>query len=106
MGMSHSMRGIDLRAMKKAENTVIGFEVSEGFINTEQGELKRAGDAIHMAVPALEVTFKVANGERRKSFNITLGSVMPLIHMLSEWGVRHGQATIEDSPEAETGPLV
>lgn len=101
-----SMQGIDLRAMKKAENTVIGFEISEGFINTERGQLSGDRNSLFVAVPCIEVTFMVANGERRKSFNMTLANVLPMIHALAEWGVRHSTASIEDNPESQSGPLV
>lgn len=101
-----SMQGIDLRAMKSAKNVVIGFEISEGFINTEQGQLAGDRSNVHIAVPALEVTFQVANGERRQPFVFTLGMILPMIHALSEWGVRHGQASVETAPDEVGGPRV
>lgn len=90
------MGSIDLRMMKKAENTVVGFEVTEGFINTEKGQLSRSKEAIHLAVPTLEVTFMVANGERRKPFNVTLASVLPLVSALTTWAMEHSSATVQD----------
>lgn len=85
------MRGIDLGAMRKAENTVIGFEVAEGFVNGQKEEDGKFG----MAVPVLEVKFLVANGEARKPFCVTLGLVLPLISTLSEWGLKHSTTTVE-----------
>lgn len=106
-----NMRGIDLGAMKKVENTVIGFEVAEGFINTEKGQLSKDRNVdglgtTHVAMPCLEVTFIVANGERRKPFVFTLANVLPMIHAMSDWGIRHATATIEDAPEEVGGPRV
>jgi hypothetical protein len=96
---------IDLRLMKSAKNAVIGFEINEGFINTEGGDLandRKNNDRVHMAVPALEVKFHVANGESRQPFVITLASVLPLISALAEWGLKNSTATVSDAMSGPT----
>jgi len=91
-------KALDLSLIKRPEDVTLGFQVTEGFVNATKGAFTQPdGGEAHIAMPVLSVKFEMANGEARKPVNFPLPMVLPFIHALTEFALKHSNATVAEA---------
>jgi len=96
--MSDLSMGFDLNMFRKNSEVLAGFHVTNGVYQMEV-EHPKTGDRMQGQMPVLDLNLIFANG-RKERVSVTPDSIMAMIAVLSEWGMKLAHVTQGASPPA------